>query len=147
MAKREITSPESFHGTYRADTTTSTAHEKYISPIIDADRKQDHAADPGIQIPVGKQIGQIYRRTEGKFWHIIGTSGPYLKIQTKNSNGTSNIRLIAAAAYQRRDCYPSRLPVYSIAAPIIDADGIQAARSTPRRIVQPDIIVAREMAQ
>ena len=121
--------------------------KKISFSIIDADRKQDHAADPGIQIPGGKQIGQIYRATEGKSWHIIGTSGPYLKIQTKNSNGTSNIRLIAAAAYQRRDCYPSRLPVYSVAAPIIDADGIQAARSTPRRIAQPDIIVAREMAQ
>ena len=31
MTKREITSPDSYHGTYRADTTTSTGHEKNIS--------------------------------------------------------------------------------------------------------------------
>ena len=110
-------------------------------PIIDADRLQAQAA---ADLLVGKRIGQIDRTTEGKSWHIIGTVGSYLKIQTRD-----NIRLISADDYQRCDRYKSRIPVrrYPHAMPIIDADGIQATRSANHRTTQPDIIVAREAAQ
>lgn len=115
------------------------------SEIIDADRRQIMHAN----FQVGKHIGDISRMSEGKTWHIIGIMGPYLKIQTSNTNGCANTRLISADAYNRPDRYPSRLPVYRYPAvePIIDADACQIARTTPRRIAQPEIIVAREMAQ
>ncbi len=114
--------------------------------IIDADGIQDR----GAEFRAGKQIGQIQRATEGKFWHILGTEGPYLKIQTKTANtGIYYTRLIRADDYHRPDRYRTHIPTYRYPAsmPIIDADACQIARTTPRRIAQPEIIVAREMAQ
>lgn len=108
--------------------------------IIDADSLQAQNAD----LQVGKHIGGISRMSEGKTWHIIGTLGPYLKIRTNNNNGCANTRLISADAYNQPDRYPSRIPVYRYPniAPIIDADACQIAQTTPRRIAQPEIIVA-----
>lgn len=111
--------------------------------IIDADGIQAQNAD----LRIGKHIGDISRMSEGKTWHIIGTMGPYLKIQTSNNNGCANTRLISADAYNRPDRYPSRLPVYRYPAaePIIDADTEQISKATPREIQQSEIIVAREV--
>lgn len=111
--------------------------------IIDADSLQAQNAD----LQVGKHIGDISRMSEGKTWHIIGTLGPYLKIRTNNNNGCANTRLISADAYNRPDRYPSRLPVYRYPqlAPIIDADTEQMIMAAPGKIMQPKIIVAREV--
>lgn len=85
--------------------------------------------------------------SEGKSWRIIGAVGPYLKIQTKNSNGCANTRLISVDAYNTPDRYPSRLPVYRypVTEPIIDADTEQMIMAAPGKIMQPKIIVAREV--
>jgi len=110
-------------------------------PIIDADRLQAQAA---ADLLVGKRIGQIDRTTEGKSWHIIGTVGSYLKIQTRD-----NIRLISADDYQRCDRYKSRIPVkrYPDAMPIIDADAEQAKRTDIRARAQEAVIIAEEVEE
>lgn len=111
--------------------------------IIDADGIQAQSNE----FRVGKHIGDISRMSEGKSWRIIGAVGPYLKIQTKNSNGCANTRLISVDAYNTPDRYPSRLPVYRypVTEPIIDADTEQISKATPREIQQSEIIVAREV--
>lgn len=111
-------------------------------PIIDADARNQQSND----FRVGKRVGDISRMSEGKTWHIIGSIGPYLKIRTSNKNGSTNIRLISADAYRRKDCYPSRLMVYRLptTTPIIDADDCQVARSAVRSRPQLEIIVSRE---
>ncbi len=113
--------------------------------IIDADGLQAQSNE----FRVGKHIGDISRMSEGKTWNIIGTLGPYLKIRTHNNNGCANTRLISVDAYNTPDRYPSRLPVYRypVTEPIIDADACQIARTTPRRIAQPEIIIAAEVAE
>lgn len=112
--------------------------------IIDADGIQDR----GAEFRAGKQIGQIQRATEGKFWHILGTEGSYLKIQTKTANtGIYYTRLIRADDYHRPDRYPTHIPTYRYPAsmPIIDADTEQISKATPREIQQSEIIVAKEV--
>jgi len=112
------------------------------APIIDADRQQAQAA---VELQVGKQIGQINRRAEGKSWHIIGKVGSYLKIQTKNSAGTT--RLIRADDYLRPDRYRSQIAVYKYPTetPIIDVDARQIAVVCPTAQEIPSESNAREL--
>lgn len=147
MNLSDITIAENARPMTDANQTTGTGTEVLISerkkpmPIIDTDRIQGQT----YEFRAGKRLCNIFRSNEGKTWYIIGKVGPYLRIRTKNTNGSSNIRLIFASAYFQKDCYPTKIPVYCLPDemdPIIDADACQVARAAIRARPQREIIDA-----